>query len=134
MPPSKKETPKKEDTPRPNAPDEDSVFNDGRADVTIKSCRIGDPYGLGDRLAVADFEIRNASSKVSDYLIQIEVTDPATGDRKETLTSVVTELAPGQSVDTGNGDGEEDASGTNNTLTGPIRCNVLSADRVASVE
>ncbi|MER6713786.1 hypothetical protein [Streptomyces sp. NPDC000877] len=114
--------------------EEDSLFDDGRQDVTLQSCRIGDPYDLGDSVAIADLKIKNSSSKVSDYSIEIEITDAATGNRLDTLLAGASKVAPGQTVDTGNGDGEEDANGTDKQIHTKIKCSILSADRIASVE
>jgi hypothetical protein len=115
-------------------PNEDSLLDDGRKDVTIKSCKLGDPYGMGDRYVTADLKIRNSSSKVSDYLVEIEVTAIGNGKRLDTLSATATNVAPGQIVDTGKGTGEEDAEGMNDVTADSFQCSILSADRSASME
>lgn len=108
----------------------DDPFNDGAKDVTIKSCSIGDPYSLGDRVPVVDLAIKNNSSKVSDYFVEVEVTDTATGDRVEMMLASATAVGPGQTVDTGSGDGEEDpVSGKSQIDAQSVKCQVVSADR-----
>lgn len=119
------ETPTEEET-------SDTGLDDGRSDVTLKSCTIKDPYDMGDKYAVADLKIKNSSKKVSDYLIEIEVSRP-NGDRVDTILASASNVAPRQGVDTGNGDGEEDGS-TFEDVTGPFRCSIMSADRAASTE
>ncbi|MGW0736976.1 hypothetical protein [Streptomyces sp. NPDC002851] len=123
-----------EESPPPTEGSPDSIFDDGRDDVTLKSCRIGDPYGLGNSYAIADLSIKNGSSQVSDYSVRVEVTDAKTGDRRATMFAFAGKVAPGQTVDTGNGDGEEDVNSNPTEITGTIKCSVLSADRTESSE
>ena len=111
---------------------EDTTFDDGRKDMTIKSCKVGDPYDLGDRIIVVDVSFTNDSSKVSDYWAEIEALKP-NGDRIEVVSAIVTNVSPGQTVDTGDGDGDEDGVGVNDRVTGLDKCRVLSVDRTAHV-
>lgn len=110
----------------------DSTFNDGQKDVTMKSCSVGDPFDLGEQVPVVDLSIKNNSSKVSDYLVEIEVTN-SSGKRLETLLASADHVSPGQVVDTGKGDGEEDPPGTR-TISEPIKCQIVNVDRMASVK
>lgn len=104
-------------------------LNDGQKDMTVKSCAVGDPYGLGESVVVADLSFKNSSSKVSDYVAEIEVTD-SNGDRVDLLYGGATNVSPGQTVDTG----EEDGTGLEQNVTGEVKCRVLTVDRQATIK
>lgn len=100
-------------------------------DLTIKTCGLGDPWGLGEQIPMVDVTVTNSSSKVSDYDYEIEVTD-SSGNRIETLWGYAENVSPGQTIDTGSGDGEEDPlSSLSRSISGPITCQVLYVDRWA---
>lgn len=103
-----------------------------RQDVTLKSCKIGDPYDMGESVVIADVEIKNSAAKVSDFFYSIEATKPD-GSRIETLYGSALDVSPGQTVDTGQGDGEEDVSGSED-VSGAVTCQVVSVDRWPSTE
>lgn len=124
--------PKKTEPPKNNGPAVDPL-NDGVNDVTIKSCRVGDPFGIGEQEAFADLSFRNSSSKTSNYSVTIEAVNPATGDRVTSMSAYVDKVAPGQRVDTGQpGSGEEDAISLDTGVHNPIQCKITVADRMDS--
>lgn len=76
-------------------------------DLKVKTVAIGDAYGIGESLPYADVAVTNSSDTAKTYEYEIEVTD-MNGDRIDTLYGTVDNVRPGQTVDTGDGDGEED--------------------------
>jgi hypothetical protein len=104
------------------------------ADVQLLGCKLTDnplnlpDYHSGNFRGVADLKVTNHSTKVSDYLIEVEFVN-AQGDRLDTGLADVTKLAPGQSQN----NGDEDATGTKSLGAGAkITCRILSVDRSAS--
>lgn len=116
--------------PNPDALD---VYKDGRPDVRIKDCWLGDPLDIGETVLVADLSVKNSSSKVSDYWIEVEGQDAA-GNRIDRVIGMATNVAPGQQVDTGKGDGDEDGRGTRHIDHTLDKCKIISADRTISTD
>lgn len=116
------------ESPAAGEPDDFGMY-DASKDIKLKSCRLGDPYDLGDSLPMADVSIKNpASAKESMHFeYEVEVLD-ANGDRVELLTGAAEDVRPGQLIDTR--DGDEDAnSSSDNDVHGKITCEIITAQK-----
>ncbi len=105
---------------------------DATKDVKIKSCKLADPYELGDSLPYADISIKAEAlpgheDEALHYEYEVEVLD-AKGNRVEVLSSAAEDVRPGTTVDTR--DGDEDAySSSDNNVYGKITCELISAKK-----
>ncbi|MFG3052455.1 hypothetical protein ACGFZP_16065 [Kitasatospora sp. NPDC048239] len=110
-------------------------FNPPKDDVQLVGCVLtDDPYHSGSHsgkfVGVADLKITNHSSKVSDYIIEVEFVNTQ-GDRLDTGASIVSKLAPGQSVN----NADEDAHGLKAIPADTkLTCRILDVTRVASTQ
>lgn len=101
-------------------------------DLKVKKVVIGDAYGIGgESLPYADVAVTNTTDKPKQYEYEIEVMKASNGDRIDTLYGAVDHVRPGQTVDTGDGDGQEDpmSSLVENVQKVPVEYEVLHVDR-----
>jgi hypothetical protein len=89
-------------------------------DVTISSCDIDPTIGF----PTIKYVVTNHSSKKSNYIIEIVVTNTA-GQQVGTAPGAVNGLEPGQST------APQDTS-TGGAATGPIKCKVSTVTRYAA--
>lgn len=85
-------------------------MTDATKEVKVKSCAIGDLYDLGERDLYVDVEVTaaKANTEKMTYNYEVEVLS-VQGNRIVTLYGMASDVRPGQTIDTGKGDGEEDS-------------------------
>jgi len=105
-------------------------YADATAEVTLKGCFIADLYDIGERDLTMDVAVKadKANTEKMHYSYQVEVLDPK-GDRIAVLWGTASDVRPGQVVDTGKGDGEEDAFEDAAGVKGKFTCALISAEK-----